>query len=88
MLPVKMALPVMMLLVAEILHSWAMLCVKATLQGKAKLECEGEVSRDDAAMLPVKVVLQVKTTLHLAEILHSRAMLCVKNFACEGEVCI
>ena len=66
------------LYVVEILHSWAMLCVKATLQGKAKLECEGEVSGDDAAMLPVKAVLPVKTTLHLAEILHSRAMLCVK----------
>ena len=43
----------MMLLVAEILHSWAMLCVKATLQVKAKFAREGDVSRDDVAMLPV-----------------------------------
>ena len=70
MLPVKMALPVMMLLVAEILHSWAMLCVKATLQVKAKFACEGDVSRDDVAMLPVTAMSPVKTTLHVAEILH------------------
>ena len=40
MLPVKMALPVMMLLVAEILHSWAMLWVKATWQVKASLHAK------------------------------------------------
>ena len=51
MLPVKMALPVMMLLVAEILHSWAMLCVKATLHVKARFACEGAVSRGEVAML-------------------------------------
>ena len=73
MLPLKMTL-----LVAEILHSWAMLCVKATLQVKAKFACEGDVSRDDVAMLPVTAMSPGKITLHVAEILHSWAMWCVK----------
>ena len=50
MLPVTAMSPELTTLyVVEILHSWAMLSVKATLQVKARFACEGYVSRGDVA---------------------------------------
>jgi hypothetical protein len=81
---------------AEILHSRAMLCVKATLHVKARFAFEGEVSRGDVAS-DVAGDGDVSCDGDVAcedDVARDRDfafvgdVVCKGDFACGGEVCM
>ena len=97
MLPVTAMSPELTTLyVVEILHSWAMLSVKATLQVKARFACEGYVSRGDVAS-DVACVDDVACDGDVAckdyvarggDIAFVGDVVCKGDFVGEGEVCM